>query len=124
VCITSPLKRPSLRSLNQGCALRGACLAGGNGDGARCVGRIKEYVIALDSWCRWLLREALLRERFADLLLFRLYSRTDDYVGFNDCYPTALRKIVQAANAELWWQNLLREARNTVPHGSRTRSVQ
>src|SRR5215213_4804075 len=33
-CITSSLKRPSLRSLNQGCALRGACLAGGNGDGA------------------------------------------------------------------------------------------
>jgi hypothetical protein len=38
-CITSSPMRSSLRSLNQGGALRGACLAGGDGDGASCLER-------------------------------------------------------------------------------------
>jgi hypothetical protein len=35
-CITSSPMRSSLRSLNQGGALHGACLADGDGDGASC----------------------------------------------------------------------------------------
>src|SRR5207248_2478011 len=62
-----------------------------------------------------LLRAAFPRSRFDDFLLFRLDRHIDDYVSPADDYPTALRKIIQEANAALWWRDLLREARKAVP---------
>lgn len=62
-----------------------------------------------------LLREAFPRARFTEFLLYRLNRRTDDVAGEADDYPTVLRKVVQEANAGLWWRDLLREARNAVP---------
>jgi hypothetical protein len=62
-----------------------------------------------------LLRAAFLRPRFDEFLLYRLDKRTDDYVGPADDYKTALRKVIQEANARLWWRDLLREARRAVP---------
>jgi V8-like Glu-specific endopeptidase len=64
---------------------------------------------------RDLLRDAFPRHRFDDFLLFRLDRRLDDYTSPADDYPTALRKVVQEANAALWWRNLLSEARKAVP---------
>lgn len=64
---------------------------------------------------RDLLRAAFLRVRFEDFLLDRLDRRLDDFTGPADDYPTALRKVIQEANAALWWRDLLREARKAVP---------
>jgi hypothetical protein len=64
---------------------------------------------------RDLLREAFPRHRFEDLLLFRMDRRLDDYVSPADDYPAALRKVIQQANAALWWRDLLSEARKAVP---------
>jgi Trypsin-like peptidase domain/Effector-associated domain 1 len=66
----------------------------------------------------YLFRDAFSRERFTDLLLYRLDRRIDDYVGANDDYPTSIRKVVQEANRVLWWQDLVRAARNVVPGDS------
>jgi hypothetical protein len=62
-----------------------------------------------------LLRKAFLRVRFEEFLFYRLKTSTDDLTGPNDDYPTVLRKVVQEANAKLWWRNLLQAARNAVP---------
>jgi V8-like Glu-specific endopeptidase len=62
-----------------------------------------------------LLRDAFPRVRFTEFLLYRLDKRIDDYVGANDDYPTSIRKVVEEANGFLWWHDLVREARNTVP---------
>ena len=64
---------------------------------------------------RDLLRDAFPRPRFDEFLLFRMDKRFDDYTSPGDDYLTALRKVIQEANAALWWQDLLREARNAVP---------
>jgi V8-like Glu-specific endopeptidase len=64
---------------------------------------------------RDLLHDAFPRPRFDELLLFRLDRRVDDYAGPNDDYPTALRKVIQEANAALWWRDLLSSARKAVP---------
>jgi Trypsin-like peptidase domain/Effector-associated domain 1 len=64
---------------------------------------------------RDLLRVAFPRHRFDDFLLFRLDRRTDDYVGSTDDYLTVLRKVIQEANAALWWRDLLREVRKAAP---------
>jgi hypothetical protein len=62
-----------------------------------------------------LLRAAFLRVRFEEFLFYRLKASTDDLSGPNDDYPTVLRKVVQEANAKLWWRDLLQAARNAVP---------
>jgi hypothetical protein len=64
---------------------------------------------------RDLLRAAFPRNRFDEFLLYRLNRHTDDYVGAADDYLTVLRKVIQEANAALWWRDLLREARKAVP---------
>lgn len=64
---------------------------------------------------RDLLRDTFPRHRFEEFLLFRLDRRLDDYVSPADDYPTALRKVIQEANAALWWRDLLSKARNAAP---------
>ncbi len=64
---------------------------------------------------RDLLCAAFLRRRFEDLLLFRLDKPIDLYTSPSDDYPTALRRVLEQANAELWWPNLVGEARKAVP---------
>jgi hypothetical protein len=62
-----------------------------------------------------LLRSAFVRARFDSFLLYRLGRHIDDFAGVYDDYPTTLRKVIENANAELWWQRLLSEARKAVP---------
>ena len=62
-----------------------------------------------------LLSNAFLPQRFTQFLFYRLDKHTHNYASQNDDYPTVLFKVVQAANAGLWWRDLLREARNAVP---------
>jgi Trypsin-like peptidase domain/Effector-associated domain 1 len=64
---------------------------------------------------RDLLRSAFPRNRFDEFLLYRLDRHTDDYAGPADDYPTVLRKVIQEANAALWWRDLVGEARKAVP---------
>ncbi|MEV4135483.1 trypsin-like peptidase domain-containing protein [Dactylosporangium sp. NPDC049742] len=60
---------------------------------------------------RTLLRAAFTRDRFGELLLYRLDRHLDDYVGSSDDYLTELRKVLVRANAELWWRDLIVAAR-------------
>lgn len=62
-----------------------------------------------------LLRAAFSRTRFDDFLLYRLNRQTDDFAGPGDDYPTVLRKVIQEATAQLWWQDILSAARLAVP---------
>lgn len=62
-----------------------------------------------------LLDAVFLPPRFDEFLSYRLNRRTYHFASQNDDYPTVLRKVIQEANAKLWWRNLLREARNAVP---------
>ena len=62
-----------------------------------------------------LLRAAFLPARFDEFLLYRLDRNTVDYAGSNDTYPTTLRRVIQEANARLWWRDLLAEARKAAP---------
>lgn len=62
-----------------------------------------------------LLSEAFLPQRFDELLLYRLDKHTYNYASPNDNYQRVLLRVIQTANAELWWQDLLREARNAAP---------
>lgn len=64
---------------------------------------------------RDLLRAAFGRSRFEELLMFRLDRQLDDYAGTSDDYPTALRKVVTTANSQLWWRDLIVEARAARP---------
>lgn len=61
------------------------------------------------------LRKAFLPPRFRELLLYRLDRSWETYTAENDDYPAAMSKVLRAANAELWWRDLLREARNAAP---------
>jgi V8-like Glu-specific endopeptidase len=62
-----------------------------------------------------LLNEAFLPQRFAQFLLTRLNRRVYNYSALDDDYWTVQYKVILAANAELWWRDLLRQARNAVP---------
>ncbi len=62
-----------------------------------------------------LLGEAFMPGRFQQFLLFRLDKRTYDYSSQEDDFPTVRFKVIVAANAELWWRDLLRQARNAAP---------
>jgi V8-like Glu-specific endopeptidase len=62
-----------------------------------------------------LLRVAFSRQRFDDLLLYRLNRLLGDHVGPADDDRTAIRKVLEDANRELWWRDLVREARHAVP---------
>jgi Trypsin-like peptidase domain/Effector-associated domain 1 len=62
-----------------------------------------------------LLRAAFPRPRFKEFLLYRLDRSLDDYTGPADDYRTMLRDILVEANAQLWWRNLVSEARKAVP---------
>lgn len=53
--------------------------------------------------------------RFNDFLMFRLNRTFLDYRGLDDDYPTAIGRVVSAANAGFWWSDLVREARNAIP---------
>ena len=64
---------------------------------------------------RNILRSAFTRPRFAELLLTRLNKSIDDYAAPADAAPTAFLNVLIEANAQLWWRDLLREARNAVP---------
>jgi V8-like Glu-specific endopeptidase len=70
-----------------------------------------------------ILRDALftafpIRNRFADLLLFRLGRHYTTYQTLEDAHPDVIKNVISQANAELWIGDLLREARNTVPGDS------
>src|SRR2546429_7344617 len=60
---------------------------------------------------RNLLRSAFPRNRFDEFLLYRLDRHADDYAAPADDYPTVLRRVIQEANAALWWRDLVSEAR-------------
>lgn len=63
-----------------------------------------------------LLRAAFpIPNRFAEILLFRLDKQIANYASLNDDYPTMMYRVLVEANAKLWWQDLLREARNAIP---------
>jgi V8-like Glu-specific endopeptidase len=62
-----------------------------------------------------LLGAALLPQRFNEFLLYRLNRNTWNYAGPNDDYPTVLLRVIQDANATLWWRDLVWEARKAVP---------
>jgi len=62
-----------------------------------------------------LLFDAFLPERFEELLLYRLNKPIHSCTSKNDDHPTVLRKVIAAANADLWWRDLLRETRNANP---------
>ena len=64
---------------------------------------------------RDLLLAAFTRPRFAQLLLTRLNKSIGTYSAPVDTDPDAVLNVLIGANAELWWQDLLREARNAVP---------
>jgi hypothetical protein len=55
------------------------------------------------------------RRRFDEFLLYRLDRQRDDFAGPDDDYPTSVRRVVEEANAGLWWRDLLRAARAAVP---------
>jgi hypothetical protein len=63
---------------------------------------------------RQLLRTAFAPEGFADLVT-ALDRRVDDYAGPSDNYPTTIRKVLDVANAQLWWRDLLLQARTAMP---------
>jgi V8-like Glu-specific endopeptidase len=65
---------------------------------------------------RDLLLAAFTRARFAELLLTRLNRSIGTYAAPVDNDPTAVLNVLVGANAELWWRDLLREARNAVPN--------
>ncbi|GAA1569595.1 hypothetical protein GCM10009827_109200 [Dactylosporangium maewongense] len=67
---------------------------------------------------RNLLADAFPRSRFRELLLGRLDRRFDDFVGAEVGYRAALLDIVQDANAQLWWRDLLTAARQALPTDS------
>lgn len=62
-----------------------------------------------------LLRAAFSRQRFDDLLLYRLDRQLGDYVSPNDDDRTAIRKVIEEANRSLWLDDMVREARHAVP---------
>ncbi len=62
-----------------------------------------------------LLNKAFLPQRFAQFLLTRLDRPAHNYSALDDDFRTVLFKVVVAANAELWWRDLLRQARNAIP---------
>jgi V8-like Glu-specific endopeptidase len=64
---------------------------------------------------RDLLTQAFLPPMLIDLMLTRLDKPYFNYAGMGDEYPTIVAKIIAAANAQLWWRDLLREARNAHP---------
>src|SRR4051812_4744874 len=68
------------------------------------MGELREY-----------LRGAISRTRLDDLLLFRLNKRIDDYIAPADDSLTAYRRVIEGANMEAWWRELVREARNMRP---------
>src|SRR5690242_14466633 len=62
-----------------------------------------------------LLRAAFTRPRFAELLLTRLNQPIGNFSAPADTDPAAFLNVLIEANAQLWWRDLLREARNAVP---------
>jgi len=65
---------------------------------------------------RDLLLAAFPRSRFEELLLFRLNQRLGDFASPADPDPTAfLNVLFKGANPQLWWRDLLVEARNANP---------
>ncbi len=62
-----------------------------------------------------LLNAAFLPQDFDNLLYYELERSQTSYVSPADSYPTVLRKVLEAANAQLWWRDLLHKARNVVP---------
>ncbi|SDZ20454.1 V8-like Glu-specific endopeptidase [Geodermatophilus africanus] len=61
-----------------------------------------------------LLGAAFSPPRFDEFLLYRLNRHTWNYAGANDDYRTTLRRVIQEANARLWWRDLLSEARKAA----------
>jgi V8-like Glu-specific endopeptidase len=62
-----------------------------------------------------LLRRAFIRVRFEELLRYRLNQSIDELAAPGDDYRTAMRKTLDLATADLWWKDLLREARFANP---------
>ena len=60
------------------------------------------------------LRPAFSRSRFVDLVA-RVDRNLDDMTAPADDYPTSIWRVLGEANAQLWWRDLLREARFAVP---------
>ena len=54
---------------------------------------------------------------FQELLRFDLNKNLDEIVGYADDYPTAVRRVIQTANAHLWLFDLIAAAyrRNNHP---------
>jgi len=62
-----------------------------------------------------LLGAAFLPPRFTEFLLYRLNRNIWNYTGATDDYPTILLRVIQDANARLWWRDLVWEARKAIP---------
>jgi hypothetical protein len=69
------------------------------------LGRLRDVLLA-----------AFTRPRFTELLLTRLNKSIGTYSSPADTDPAAVLNVLVGANAELWWRDLLREARNAVPN--------
>jgi len=54
-------------------------------------------------------------QRFNEFLLYRLNRRTWNYAGANDDFPTTILRVIDDANAGLWWRDLIWEARKALP---------
>jgi hypothetical protein len=64
---------------------------------------------------RDLLIAAFLPANFGDLMVTRVDRPIFNYASLNDPYPIQVLNVLMAANGELWWRELLREARNARP---------
>jgi hypothetical protein len=62
-----------------------------------------------------LLGAAFLPPRLTEFLLYRLNRNIWNYTGATDDYPTILLRVIQDANARLWWRDLVWEARKAIP---------
>lgn len=62
-----------------------------------------------------LLLGAFAPARFDEFLLYRLERPSYLFAGASDDFPTVLRKVIEDANARLWWRDLVREARLALP---------
>src|SRR5215210_2220284 len=62
-----------------------------------------------------LLEDAFQPDRFDVFLRKRLNKRVTSFQAPNATFPTTLYRVVDEANASLWWRYLLREARNALP---------
>ncbi len=62
-----------------------------------------------------LICEAFSLADFSRFLDYRLNKKLTDFSSGSDTFPQAVGKVIENANNELWWRDLLRELRNARP---------